>query len=230
MTAPIVVQRRPLRLPHPAVGAAQRAWLLTFADLVLLLLTFFVLVFSMSEPVRQRYVPMMQSYLEAFAPDIDPNEAGGAPLSFAVAPADARDGVAYLQAALQAAFARSDALDGLQFRATARYLVIEIEAARLFEPGTARISAAAGPMVFDLAGVLGNLANPVAVVGRAAVDPVAPNAAAGWSLGMARADALADAMAAAGYGDDLTILARGDWARAGAEAVEVLVFAEGKRP
>lgn len=228
MTAPPLVLRRPSRLPLAPAAGAQRAWLVTFADLVLLLLTFFVLVFSMSEPVRQRYVPMVQSYLEAFAPAENRDDLAGVPLSFAAEPPQARDGVPYLEAVLQSAFDRSENLRGLQFHATARYLTIEIEAARLFAPGTAHLSADSTAMLFDLAGVLGNLANPVAVVGHAASAAGGP---ADWALGLARADAVAAALAASGYGDDLTVLARGD-AAGGArrEVVEFLVFAEGTRP
>ncbi|MDX2223542.1 MAG: flagellar motor protein MotB [Rhodospirillaceae bacterium] len=229
MSVAALVPRRPSRLRVASADAAQRAWLLTFADLVLLLLTFFVLVFSMSEPVRQRYEPLVQSYLEAFAPAVDQAEAPGKPLSFAVEPPPVRDGVPYLQAVLQAAFAGSDHLRALQFRATARYLVIEIDAARLFAPDSEQVMDAAGPMMFDLAGVLGNLVNPVAVVGpvpRGFDD----RAGSAWSMGLARADAVAAALAGAGYGNDLTVLASGRDPAAGSDTIQILVFAEGARP
>jgi chemotaxis protein MotB len=50
-----------------APGVPAPTWLLTFTDMVLLLLTFFVLMFAMSKPDPASYPAVAQSYVERFA-------------------------------------------------------------------------------------------------------------------------------------------------------------------
>ncbi|MSO98056.1 MAG: hypothetical protein EXR11_07550 [Rhodospirillaceae bacterium] len=54
-------------LPRMADHAGARAWLITFVDIILLLLTFFVLMYAMARPDPARYAPIVQSYTEAFS-------------------------------------------------------------------------------------------------------------------------------------------------------------------
>lgn len=178
-----------IALPAQAAG---RAWLVTFVDLILLLLTFFVLMFSMTQPDPAKYAPIARSYAEAF--DITPPEDDvfARARSYVAEAARPAGAMSYLEAALRAAFARSEALRGLQFRATEQYIGVSL-------PNGAPADRA---LVFDLAGALTNIDNRIAVIGRA------DQTADGWSAAVERAEAFADALNKAGYDRPAAALAR----------------------
>jgi len=192
-------------LPAQAAG---RAWLTTFVDLILLLLTFFVLMFSMTQPDPARYAPLARSYAEAFdvvPPDDDVFARARSYVAEAARPAGA---LSYLEAALSAAFARSEALRGLQFRATEQYIGVSL-------PGDAPADQA---LIFELAGALANIDNRIAVIG------LADQTADGWTAAIERAGLFADALNKAGYDRPAATLAR---AEPGAAAtLELIIMAE----
>jgi chemotaxis protein MotB len=193
-------------LPAQAAG---RAWLTTFVDLILLLLTFFVLMFSMTQPEPKTYAPLARSYAEAF--DITPpDEEAFARARSYVAEADRPAGaLPYLETALKAAFAGSEALRGLQFRTTEHYIGVSL-------PGG--MTAADTALVFDLAGVFANIDNRIAVIG------LADQTADGWTAAIAQADAFAQALMQAGYDRPAATLARAEPGVAG--GLEIIVMAE----
>ena len=65
------------RNPGPA-----RPWLITIVDLMTILLTFFVLLFSMSKIDMVRFIPVARSYGEAFAGGLPDENAPTLPSSF----------------------------------------------------------------------------------------------------------------------------------------------------
>ncbi|MDX2143895.1 MAG: flagellar motor protein MotB, partial [Rhodospirillaceae bacterium] len=79
--------------PSLGLGASLRAaptgnaWLITFVDVVMLLLTFFILLYAMSRPEPARYVPVAQSYIETFKPVPDDEEPATPPRSYVLEPA-----------------------------------------------------------------------------------------------------------------------------------------------
>ncbi|MBM3513052.1 MAG: hypothetical protein FJX59_04985, partial [Alphaproteobacteria bacterium] len=77
------------------------SWLLTFVDLVLLLLTFFTMLFAVSRPDPARYPAVAESYRESFAADAIPVPRGSSALSFARVPNRAGDNLAYLEGVLR---------------------------------------------------------------------------------------------------------------------------------
>lgn len=202
-----------------------RPWLITIVDLITLLLTFFVLLFSMSKVEPQRFSEVVQSYGEAFAPADD--DTGRLPKITAAA----GDDLGYLQAVLKAAFASSPDLKGVEFRLTPQYLILTLPVAGLYTPGTGDFADSAKTPVFDLSGVLSNLKNRIAVIGTAAMAQSSDQEAgeASWALAIARAQTMADALAAAGYGQPVTVLGRGAAATdvgAAIGRVEIMIMPE----
>jgi chemotaxis protein MotB len=201
--------------PWISAPPANPPWLITFVDLVMLLLTFFVLLFSVSKPVPEQFDPVVKAYAEAFGGTSDRGvgQAIGQPLSSAHTPDDKGDDLVYLESVLRPAFERSTSLSGFQFRRTSQYLILALPADALFTG--AQVRADARPLVFDLAGVLSNVSNPLAVVGRGKT----------WALGLNRAEQLAAALTASGLASRLTMLSRdGD-----EDAIEIVLFARGDR-
>lgn len=203
-----------LLLKHPVV-APGRAWLVTFVDLILLLLTFFVLMFSMSQPDPDRFVPMAESYNGAFSLSKLDEPVLGRARSFVAQAQREGDNLVYLEAALKSAFKQSAALKNAQFRSTDQYVMISLPRAAL-DP-VASAGSMMNPELFDLGGLFANIQNRVAVIG------IANDTAASWSSAIERANVVAQALSRGGYERPIATLAR-----AGDEnlnAIEIMVMA-----
>jgi chemotaxis protein MotB len=218
------------RTPGPA-----RPWLITIVDLMTILLTFFVLIFSLTKIDMARFIPVARSYGEAFAGGLPDENTPRLPEVAAVP----GDNLSYLEAVLRPAFAKQASLADVQFRATPQYLILSwptsVSGEGLFDAGSSGFSDAARRRVFDLGGVLSNLHNRIAIVGQAATLPASDAGANGhlvggadaeaWRLAITRANTVADAFAAAGYDKEITVLGRK--APAGnVEQIQVLIMPE----
>ena len=215
-----------LQRASQAQGRATRPWLITIVDLVTLLLSFFVLLFSMSKVEPKRFNEVAQSYGDAFAAVHDDT---GRRLPKITAAAG--DDLSYLQAVMKAAFASSPTLKDVEFHLTPQYLMLTLPVTGLFVPGSGGFADSAQTPVFDLSGVLSNLKNRIAVVGTAPMDTGSGDAA--WALAIARAKSMADALAAGGYDQPVTVLGRGANATDVAAAigrVEIMVMPEQATP
>lgn len=212
-------------------AGATRPWLITIVDLMTILLTFFVLMFSLTKIDMTRFMPLARSYGEAFGGGL-PDDTGPRLPEVAAVPGD---NLSYLEAVLRPAFAKQPSLADVQFRATAQYIIlswpVKDEGTALFAAGSAGLSEATRRRVFDLGGVLSNLHNRIAIVGQAAVAPAADPATASaveaeaWRLAIGRANVLADSLASSGYDKEITVLGRN--APAGsADQIQILIMPE----
>lgn len=202
--------------PHKA---SSPPWLVTFVDLVFLLLAFFAMIFSMSQLDVNRYVTMAQSYAEKFNPGARVDAAMVKSRSYIAENVEDSDDLAYLEAALKAAFARSANLEKVQFRSNQRALVISLSGA--VSPDGSAVAPGFAPALFDLGGVLVNIDNRLAVIG------LADTSAESWAAALARSARIADALHNAGYDRPIAVLARAvSDEPSGADSVEISVFAK----
>ncbi len=214
------------RINAPAVerdpGPA-RPWLITIVDLMTILLTFFVLLFSMAKIDMVRFVPVARSYSDAFAGGL-PDDAAPRLPEVATVPGD---NLSYLEAVLRPAFAKHPSLADVQFRASAQYIILSWPAMEqggaLFDAGSSGISDLARRRIFDLGGVLNNLHNRIAVVGQAAAG--GKDEAGAWRLAITRANSVADAFAASGYDREITVLGRNAIA-GNVDQIQILIMPE----
>ncbi len=210
----------------PPTGATMRPWLITIVDLMTILLTFFILMFSLATIDLARFKPIADSYGKAFgvsaekAPDPLPRIA-----------AVAGDNLGYLEAVLRTAFARHETLRDVAFRVTPQYLILTLPEGQPFAAKESGIAALARGRVFDLGGVLSNLHNKIAIVATVAHTNGGATADS-WRLAIERADAMAGAFVAAGYDKDITVLGREAPAApaAGTVGIEILIMPEGPSP
>jgi len=82
-------------------------------------------------------------------------------------------------------------------------LVISLPADLLFAAGSAAFDARGASALFDLAGVLRNIANDVEVVGHSDPTPSGSSFASNWDLSLARAVAVAGELKRAGFARDI---------------------------
>lgn len=200
----------PLLKLFPAPQTASgKAWLVTFTDLVCLLLTFFVMLYSMSEPDPARYQRAL---------GVVPGQGSGgtgAPPPKAVFTAESLNrekaaDLGYLRRVFENLLPGNPALADLRMERRPEGLALSLPADLLFAPGEAQLSENGRAALFVMAGVADNLGNALDVAGHADATPAGSHWPSNWELSLARAQAVAAALHQAGYLRPITMRGHGD--------------------
>ncbi|MGB0671624.1 MAG: OmpA/MotB family protein, partial [Rhodospirillales bacterium] len=186
-----------------AVGTAKvgQAWMITFTDLVSLMLTFFVLLFSMSSLKVGEWEKMIDALSQTLNPSqVETTQPLTTQLNIGSIFRKRAINLDYLAGVLDEAM-REDPLlsQSLLLRLDDR-LLIALPGDLLFEPARAILNDRALAAIFNLGGVLRNIGNQVGVNGH--TDPIPPGEGlfdSNWELSMARAAAVANALRKSGY-------------------------------
>ncbi len=164
-------------------------WMITFADLLGIMVSFFIVLYSMSAPREDGFRSMAASLGARLNPD-RAAEPRAATESVRLSAPKAID-LGYLDAVIVDKAADSAFADAVVLRASDR-LLLAVPPERLF--AGAGIGTAGRRAIDDLAQAMRFVANKVEIVGH--VDPAGAGA---WEQGVARAQAVAAAFRAAGY-------------------------------
>ncbi len=183
-----------------------QAWLLTFTDLAALMLTFFVLLFSMSTIKDEDW----QNLVDALSPQLASLQEVTVALPTADKAADEVERLPgtdldYLAAVLKEQMAANDVLGGARVRREAESLVISVPGDLLFPPGAIELGETGDKAVFALSGVLRNLRNVIEVAGHA--DPSQPQHLypSNWELSLARASSVSGRLSKLGYQGSIVV-------------------------
>jgi chemotaxis protein MotB len=204
--------------PGPAVfggydgrrGSAN-AWMVTFTDLVALMLTFFVMIFAMSTVKVSDWQSLSDSlrrHLDSVA-----GQQVAAPSLRLDMPAPERTAGAdldYLAGLLRGQLRSTPALEQARVRLEGDRLYLSLPADLLFDSGRYALTQSAADAVFAIGGVLRNLSNAIEVVGHADPRPPKRRYASNWELSLLRAHAVADALLDAGVPAPLRARGHGD--------------------
>ncbi len=192
----------------PAAGT----WFVTFTDVVCLMLTFFVMLYAMSTVSGARWETVTAALSQQSAAGNAPvTNAPTAQYNIATVFRKRAINLEYLQAVLRDQMAGDDRLKTAQFDLLDDRLVISLPGDLLFAPSSAEVDAKAQGALFALGGVLGNLTNPIAVVGHS--DPSPPSGSdytSNWELTVGRAAAIANLLKQSGYTRAVTVLGAGE--------------------
>lgn len=201
------LRRRPRLLPFGSVRSGEgQAWMVTFTDLVALMLTFFVMMFAMmkvDERVWQGLTASLSERLDAFeGPTVaEPRYAKDSEATPLLPGTD----LDYLQALIDARLAERADSGSFRIVQGERGLIVRLPYRLAFAPGDAEPRASASLAVAALAETLRNLDNRVELAGYSGLDdPAAPFASA-WELSLARAVAVAEVLRNAGYPQPVTV-------------------------
>lgn len=194
--------------PQPTKGT----WFVTFTDIVCLMLAFFVMLYAMSSVNAARWAELAG----ALAPAADATNAQAtskpaAHYNIANVFRKRAINLDYLHAVLKDLLAADDRLKNAHLHLLEDRLVISLPGDILFAPAEAKLDGRAEPALFALGGVLGNLTNPVAVIGHS--DPVPPAGtayASNWELTVDRAAAVAAVLKQSGYTREVAVFGAGD--------------------
>lgn len=182
-----------------------KGWMIVFTDLVSLMLTFFVLLFSMSSVQIASWEEMIDALSQTLAPSREKTVSEvSAQYNIATIFRKRAINLDYLAAVLKETMAKDAVLSRCHIMPLEDRLVIALPGDLLFSPGQAALSDRAARALFRLGGVLRNVGNQIGVNGH--TDPVPPRGdgfASNWELSLARAVAVANALRRSGYREDV---------------------------
>ncbi len=191
-------------------SANGQAWLLTFADLIALMLAFFVLLFSMSQIEQRKWQGLVEALssdlnalrkVEDFKPAVEYQ-----PEEEAVAPGADLD---YLTPVIREQIAAHPLLAQATIHRAAERLVISLPAGLLFGADAAVPAPQAVELGAALVSVLRNLNNSVEVEARIERGGAVRAGYADWELALARAAAFTGILIRAGYAGRIVARATG---------------------
>ncbi len=178
---------------HEAAGMMR--WLLTYADLITLLMAFFIVMYAMSEVNTQRYALLSKALRLAFngRPSII-QTSSQIPLNNGRTPTNqrpmvpAQQSLASLYRQVQGMIKKHHLQGMVHVQVTNEGVAITFQAQILFASGSDRIRASAYPTLKDTAGLLGALSNSVDVRGFTDDVPIdTPRFPSNWELSVLRA-------------------------------------------
>jgi chemotaxis protein MotB len=182
-----------------------KGWMIVFTDLVSLMLTFFVLLFSMSSVQVNRWEEMIDALSQTLAPSREKTVSEvSAQYNIATIFRKRAINLDYLAAVLKESMAKDAVLARCHIMRLEDRMVIALPGDLLFATGEAALSDRARRALFTLGGVLRNVGNQIGVNGH--TDPVPPRSVdftSNWELSLARAVAVANALRRSGYREDV---------------------------
>lgn len=195
----------------PAAPPPNRDWMVIFTDLVSLMLTFFVLIFSMSSVQVDRWKEMVDALSETLNPareKVDPVPV--APYNIATLSLKRAVNLDYLGAVLDDLMRQDEVLGQSRILGLEDRLTVALAGDAVFDPGAANLSERGRQALFVLGGVLRNVGNQIGVNGHTDSTPPGGGYASNWELSLARAVTVANALKRFGYGEDIVAFGYAD--------------------
>lgn len=189
---------------------SRNSWMVIFADVLALLLTFFVMMYAMND-VRQ---DEWQGFVNAMAGRFSP---ASPPADFKV-----RDGLSdtsvfeprgmdlgYLESLISAQLSDTNAAGAYEVVRQGDKIVIRLPDVLTIEDGQPALTEGARTAARELGQALGTLRNRVSVAGHAAKGTEGTPYPSAWELSLAAATIAADAIRAAGFERELRVVGHG---------------------
>ena len=181
------------------------AWMMIFTDLVALLLTFFVMLFSMSVLRVDTYKKAVKVLTNTF--DVEKTRPAEKPVAqFNIETIFRKPAIDldYLAAVIEQKIKKDEIIKNSPIIYMDDKLVISLTGDVLFAEGSAQLNDKARQALFLLGGVLQNIKNTVSVSGYSD-EKKFENAAftSDWELSLARAIAVANELKRAGYTEEI---------------------------
>lgn len=176
--------------------ASDLQWLLSFSDLLALMLTFFILLYSMKTIPQNKWQSLVHSFHKQFKSEHDtssymvPSFEGLDHLN--VQPAINLD---YLKSVLESRATRNEVFATLRIDKNDDELTISMSGDTLFPKGSASLTDPAHEVISTIANILEKIDNEVRVVGHTDPEPITTELfPSNWELSLARASAVTQAL------------------------------------
>ena len=188
------------------------AWLLSFGDLVSLMLVFFVMLFAMSTLEREDFEAVITAMAQQFNPTATTVQSTpSVALDIPKVSAPEAFSLDYLRALIDDKLAGDPILRDIRLHQLHDRLVVSLPADPLFAPGSARLAEAARDTLGRVATVIQYLGNRIDVGAHTDPRPVTGSLfPSNWELSLSRAIAVANELRRSGYENDMVAFGMAD--------------------
>ena len=185
-------------------------WLITFTDIMALMLTFFVLLYTMSVPKVEVWEEFTEGMTQGFSTARSPKFMSGNFDTISISKLDLSEALSlsYLESLLQDVVNRNTSLENVVIIPQSKQLILSLPNDLLFEAGQADVNAQGKRALFALGGPLSRIRNRIEVVGHADPRPIQNKEgkyASNWELSIARAASVGGVLKNVGYSRDVII-------------------------
>lgn len=179
-------------------------WLITFTDIMALMLTFFVLLYAMSVPAEDEWDEITSGLNKEFNKYYSTEWYEGAVESINIDRIDYATALNlnYLNTIVTDLIASDDKLEDVALIPQSDNLIVSLPEDLLFESGQAEVSAEGKQALFSLGGALSRIRNRIEVIGHTDPRPIESQAygfSSNWELSLARAASVAAILENVGY-------------------------------
>lgn len=188
-------------------------WMLTIADLFSLILTFFVLLYSMSS-LHQAKWEIISDSLQESSSNVEvttPYTPARKMLTVQQVTVGQARNLDYLWNIMDKRFAELSTLQGVTVIRERDSITISLSSADLFTDNGTAENAKAAAALESITQFLNTIDNAVAVEGYSRLPSMAGTGyASNWELSLARASSVAERLRLAGYRNDMTVYGKGE--------------------
>lgn len=183
-------------------------WLISFTDVMALMLTFFVLLFAMSNPKQEeweQFTQNMQQNFNKFEGEADNRGTQDAINISAINYSKALD-IKYLRSIIEKLVESDSSLGQVTLMENAGRLIISLPQDILFDAGRTEVKEEGKRALSSLVGSLRRIKNNVEIVGHTDPRPISNSGfPSNWELSLTRAASVAGIMRSVGYNQSLSI-------------------------
>ena len=204
-----------IRSPTPFSRAGTKpGWLVTFIDLISLLLAFFIMMFSMSSLKTTEWEVFKGSLIHKKQLDYSATQSNGKTTTLESPESSAGIDLGYLRSILEASLNEDFSSKLAMLKEGQDYLLISLPSKLLFNEGSAEVSAAGERALYNLSEALSNIENRVSLIGHSDPTPMKLGAKYknNWALSLARAYSVGQTLLEPGYRKPIRILSLADTA------------------
>ncbi|NQV83373.1 MAG: OmpA family protein [Rhodospirillales bacterium] len=187
-------------------------WLITFTDLVALMLAFFVMLFAMSNVKVSDWQNVINSLSQTLRPTVEKTiPATTSSFNIGTIFRGQAINLDYLASVIGEAIDSHPLLSQGSIVRLEDRLMIVLPGDLLFQPGAAEMTKSGHQALFVLGGVLRNIGNEIGVNGHSGTTPPADGRyASNWELSTARAASVANTLRQSGYLNDIAAFGYAD--------------------
>lgn len=194
---------------HGDTGQAVPLWLITFTDVMALMLTFFVLLYSMSVPVEEKWQNIVVSLSSKFNyTEAKPHNAGSQDvISIDKIDTSRALSLVYLKTLVKSLL-KENGIDNVIVFENDKRLIISLPSELLFASGRAEIKIKGKKILFALGGALARVRNRIEIAGHTDPRPITGTKGpyrTNWELSLARSASVAVMLKDVGYMRDITL-------------------------
>lgn len=193
-----------------AVERNSAIWLISFTDVMALMLTFFVMLFAMSNPEKEQWTDVMTALRSELNSYYGPAFSQGPQetINLDKIKLDRALDIGYLTLLIQSIVSESEYLDDAVINRQRDQLVISLPQNLLFRSGEAEPVDEGLRALYALGGALTRIKNRIEIIGHADPRPVGARNekfANNWELSLARALNVAAVLENVGYDKDIIV-------------------------